>query len=81
MEVIELRDALNWMRDGKPFSLKAVKYDRNRRTGGQIFNITHATLHNQYPELGILRIKTNSGQLREVHKRLIIEFNGKQVIW
>lgn len=79
--VIELSDVLQWMESNKPFSLEAVKYDRNRHTGGEIMKFHHAVLVSQHAKMGTIRLKTNSGHLRDIHTRLIIQFNGKRVIW
>lgn len=81
MDTIELRDALNIMESGATFSLTAVKYDRNRKTGGELMKFRNVIYISQQASTGIRKIKLPDGQLRAIHQRLIIEFNNKTVIW
>lgn len=81
MSQIELQDALVIMESGDPVSFVAVKYDRNRKIGGQIMKFDNATLVGKQSTTGILKFRTPSGEVRAVHQRLITEFNNQKVIW
>lgn len=79
--IILLRDVLQQMQEGKPFSITFCTADRGRGTGGEIITLEGVVQCGvDYPNSGRL-VKLPNGHIRRMHIRLILRFNGKKVIW
>jgi hypothetical protein len=45
MDAILLKDVISQMKEGKPFSIRFVKLDKAKGTGGQLISVTKALLN------------------------------------
>jgi hypothetical protein len=72
---------------GGEFSFSFVKYDRQRRTGGDIANVSRARLRHkaasdkiEHSDYKLFFTDLDSGKPRVCWQVLIIEFNGQKLI-
>lgn len=103
METVTLKEVLQWMDGGQPFSLMAITCNKKLKTGGEELFIKQAWKHNPLkaserqaiakaqPESSLRKnpnhfknstrnLRLPNGDIREVHIRLIRQFNGKTVL-
>lgn len=87
-----LQDALQTMDDFTPegdkvtFSVKYVTFDRTRKTGGDIKELTGvrkigSAFHQKNRQMINVQAPGNSRHPYPIHIRLILEFNGEKVHW
>ena len=88
MERIHLYDALREMKaiteNGGEFSFSYHKYDRQRRTGGDLVCVPHARLRSkpmdgviEHSKYKLFYTDVNNDELRSCWQLLIMTFNGK----
>ena len=85
MEIISLRDALNEMDNGKPFSIKAVAFDKTKRKGGNFIearSVIKIGAKYSLVDNDLISIKrtNNSTHPIPIHTHLIVQYNNKRVI-
>lgn len=88
MEIITLKDCLKQMQNGFPFTVTVVKADRKRGSGGEMRTYVNCILkhspkdsvanHFQHQTRNLLLANK---ELRKIHIRLIVQFNGARVIY
>lgn len=79
-KILKLRDALNLMKVGKPFTLRYCRYDKERKQ----HNGERDTLHNatliSYQGYGLANLRLANGDVRTIHPVLIEYFNQQRVL-
>lgn len=83
LQEMEQRDSSG---EKKPFSVSYVKFDKARRTGGQLATLSNVrtigSASDQKKNQTItVRAAGNTRHPYVIHIRLILEFNGKPIVW
>ena len=96
-DVMRLMNKTDHKGDAVPFSMKVVRLDRNRNSGGDLLVIDKAVISRKKatnPSVTPSKVSPKhyenstrniqlipSGEIRSIHPRLIIEFNNKPMFY
>lgn len=88
MKIMALKECLQEMETGKPFTVTFVKADRKRNTGGELKTYENCRLHysrkdspaNHYQH-STRNVMLQNGEIRKIHIRLIVQFNNARVVY